>query len=491
MPAPEQQLYEFGPFQLDPSEGVLRQDGKPVSLTQKAFQTLLVLVENGGRLVEKDELLQKVWPDTFVEESTLSQNIFTLRKKLGNDESGAAYIETVPKRGYRFAARVSTRVAPAASSSAHSSAEESADPARIRSLAVLPLQDHSGDPGQDYFADGMTEALITDLAKIKALRVISRTSAMQYKGARKSLPQIAAELGVDAVVQGSVLRSGSRVRITAQLIHARGDQHLWSESYERDFRDILSLQSEVARAIVDQIKIALTPQERVQLASAHPVNPQAHEFYLKGRFYWNKRSEEPVRKALAFFQQAIECDPTSGHAYAGLADSYNILGYYNGLLPREAFPKARAAAGKALELDESLAEGHAALGVVKRDFEWDWAGSELEFRRAIELRPAYADAHHWCGTLLYVIGRREEGLRWKTKALELDPLSMVINTDVGRLLYFGRHYEEAAKLYRKAIASDPDFWIRPVAGCPARCTWSQRRSGGWTRLSNLCVHSRQ
>jgi TolB-like protein len=269
---------------------------------------------------------------------------------------------------------------------------------------VLPLEDLSDDPGHDYFADGMTEALITSLAKIKALRVISRTSAMQYKRVRKSLPQIARELNVDAVIEGSVLRSGDRVRIAAQLIHAMSDQHLWAESYERDFRDILSLQSEIALQVADQVKIILTSAERTRIGSTRQVNPDAHESYLKARYHWNKRTEESVKKALAYFHRAIDSDPTYAQGYAGLADAYNIFGYYNTLPPIEAYPKAKAAALKALELDDSLAEPHAALGVVKRDFEWDWPGAEEEFQRAIELNPGCAEAHSWRGTLRGMLG---------------------------------------------------------------------------------------
>ncbi len=328
---------------------------------------------------------------------------------------------------------------------------------RIQSLAVLPLEDLSGDPAHDYFADGMTEALITDLAKIKALRVISRTSAMQYKGVRKPVPQIARELNVDAVIEGSVLRSGDRVRITAQLIDAASDQHLWAESYERDFRDILSLQSEIARQIANEVKVTLSPQERARLGRARQVNPETHELYLKGRYHWNKRSEEGGKKALSYFQQAIESDPTYAQGYAGLADSYNILGYYNAISPEDAYPKGKAAALKALALDDSLAEPHAALGVIKRDFEWDWTGAEKEFRRAVELNPGYADAYHWRATLFGMLGRREESLREKARALAIDPLSLIMKTDLARMFYYTRDYDRSLEQYRAALDMDPNF----------------------------------
>ena len=327
----------------------------------------------------------------------------------------------------------------------------------VRALAVLPLEDLSGTPGYEYFADGMTEALITSLAKIKALRVISRTSAMQYRGVRKSLPQIARELNVDAVIEGSVLRSGERVRIAAQLIHAKSDQHLWAESYERDCRDILSLQGEIARQIAHEVQIILTPEERARLGNGRQVNPGAHELYLKARYHWNKRTDESVKKAIAYFHQALDCDPTYAQTHAGLADAYNILGYYNALPPKEAYPKGKVAALKAIELDNSLAEPHATLGVVKRDFEWDWPGAEEEFQRAIELNPGLAESYHWRGTLFSMQGLHPQGIREKTRALAIDPLSVVIRTDLARMFYFARHYDQSLEQYRAALDMDPNF----------------------------------
>jgi eukaryotic-like serine/threonine-protein kinase len=328
---------------------------------------------------------------------------------------------------------------------------------RVESLAVLPLENLSRDPEQEYFADGMTEELITDLAKIGALRVISRTSVMQYKGAKKPLPQIARELSVDAVVEGSVLRSGNRLRISAQLIEARTDRHLWANSYERDLRDVLALQEEVARAIAREIQTEVTPQEQTRLTNARPVSPEVYENYLKGRYYWNKRTEQGVRKGLDYFQQAVDEDPAYARGYVGLADSYFILGYYSWLPPKEAFPKAKAAALKGLELDDSLAEGHTALAVVARDFDWDWVVAEKEFKRAFELNPSYASAHQWCANLFNALGRREEALVQMKKAQELDPLSLIINADLGRTFYFARRYDESVEQFRKTLDMDPNF----------------------------------
>ena len=329
---------------------------------------------------------------------------------------------------------------------------------RIESLAVLPLANLSRDPEQEYFADGMTEALITDLSKISALRVVSRTSVMHYKGTRKTLPEIARELNVDAVVEGSVQRAGDRVRITAQLIHALTDKHLWAESYERDLRDVLTLQSELARAIASEVRIKVTPQEHTLLASAPAVNPEAHEAYLKGRYYLNKRGEENLKKAIEYFSQAIEKDSGYALPYAGLADCFNVLGVYADVRPNEVSPRAEAAALKALEIDETLAEAHAALGYVKAYYDYDWSGSEWEFRRAIELNPGYAPAHQWYGGVyLVAVGRRDQVVAEAKRARELDPLSVVADYNLARAFYFARQFNRAIEESRKALELDPNF----------------------------------
>jgi serine/threonine protein kinase/TolB-like protein/Flp pilus assembly protein TadD len=333
-------------------------------------------------------------------------------------------------------------------------------PGQIQSLAVLPLANLSHDPQQEYFADGMTDELITDLAKIDVLRVISRTSVMHYKGSKKTLPEIARELNVDAVVEGTVERSVDRVRIRAQLIHAADDRHLWAESYERDVRDVLALQDEVARTIANEIKVKLTPHEQAQLTSARPVNPQVHELYLKGRYYWNKRTPEALKKSLEYFQQAIDKDPSYALGYAGMADAYAMLGSgeYGILPPKEAFPKAEAAAMKALELDNVLAEPHATLGYSK-DFDWDWQGAEREFQQAINLNPGYTTAHHWYAIHLTGLGRNTEAIAEIRKAESLDPLSIIISADAAWVFYFARRYEQEGEQARKTLEMDPNFAI--------------------------------
>jgi len=329
--------------------------------------------------------------------------------------------------------------------------------ARIQSIAVLPLENLSGSREQDFFTDGMTEALIADLARIRALRVISRTSVMRYKGARRSLPEIARELGVDAVVEGSVMRSGNRVRITAQLIHARSDRHLWAESYERELRDVLDLQSEVARAIAHEIEVQLTPAERADLAKPRRVDPEAYEAYLKGRYYWNKRSPEAIQAGIEHFERAIERDPAYAVAYAGLADSYSVLGSYGFSPPAEVMPKAKAAAQKALELDANLTEARVSLAYVIHRYDRDYLSAERGFRRAIELNPSYATTHHWYALLLAMLGRHAEAMAEIEKARALDPLSLIINTNVGWLSYYARAYGRAIEQYQKALEMDLRF----------------------------------
>jgi serine/threonine-protein kinase len=327
----------------------------------------------------------------------------------------------------------------------------------IDSIAVLPLENLSGDPEQEYFSDGMTDALISNLAKIGELKVISRTSVMQYKGKKRSLPDIARELNVEAVVEGTVLSYGQRVRVTAQLIEAKTDRHIWNNSYERDFRDILTLQNEIAKAIAQEIQVKLTPQEEKRLAVSSQIRPEAYQAYLRGRFFWNKRSEEGLKKAIDYFKQAIEKDPSFALSYAGLADSYSILPQYSSVSPKEVSLEAKEAALKALEIDNTLAEAHASLAIIMRTYDRDLESAEREFKLAIELNPSYATAHHWYAFLLMYDGRHDESIREIKLAHDLDPLSLIINANVGFMLYFAGHYDEAIAQYINSIEIDPNF----------------------------------
>ena len=509
-----QHLYEFGPFILDPAERLLHHGAARLELPPRAFDTLLALVENNGRLMEKDTLMRTVWGDTVVEENNLSQVIYMLRKALRDGEDGSRYIETVPKRGYRFVAGVQEKVRDAEAkgsfdlgnavvapleivSAPNSNANakgfsrttrpelsthsllyallitltvlallvaaswrgglfRSAELGPIRSIAVLPLQNLSNDPAQEYFADGMTDELITDLAQIRELKVVSKTLVMQYKATRTPLPQIGRDLGVDAVIEGSVLRSGDKVRITAQLIRAATDRHIWAAAYDGDMKDVLSLQSRVSEAITNEVKLNLTAEESRRLHLHRAADPEAVDLYLRGRYAWNQRSVEGFRKAIVYFNQALQKDPKFALPYAGLADSHTLLILY-GYDPAR-IDDAKAAAEKALELDPTLAEAHTSLAAVRILRDWDWSGAEREFQRALELNPNSAQAHHWYGNLLLgPEGRHDEAIAEMQRARELDPLSAIIQADTGFAYYLAGRYDLALPIYQKVAAANPDF----------------------------------
>lgn len=335
----------------------------------------------------------------------------------------------------------------------------------IASVAVLPLQDLSGDRSQEYFADGLTDALVTDLAQIRALRVISRTSVMRYKATQKPLPEIGRELTVDAVVEGSVVRSGSRVRITAQLVETRTDAHLWAQSYEGDMGDLLALQSEVAQAIAQQVRVTLTPEERVRLRTVRAVGPEAHEAYLKARYYWNKRTPQDLLKSIELFQEAIRKAPNYAEAYAALGSTYATLLASDQFMPREMAAKARAGAEKALAIDEGLAEPHAVLAFLNAVHDYNWEASDAEFRRAMELDPNYAVAHHWYALMLSFRGRYDQAYPEMKKAHELDPLSSIEGSGVAFVHYWSRKYEACIEQAGRVLEMDPSFfWGRLVRG---------------------------
>jgi TolB-like protein/DNA-binding winged helix-turn-helix (wHTH) protein/Tfp pilus assembly protein PilF len=500
----------FGVFELDLRVGELRKNGLRVRLQQQPFQVLAMLLEHPGEVVGREELQKKLWPaDTFVDfDHGLNKAINKVRDALGDSAESPRFVETIARRGYRFLAEVKPAEAVPVRSAEltpppHPTSEVrdrpdlagkpstvehvfppmawkifafvlvplvaalaigrihpwNRPPSVIRSLAVLPLESLSNDASQDYFADGMTDELISDLGQISALRVISRTSVMTYKHARKPLPQIARELNVDAVVEGTVLRSGARVRITAQLIEASTDKHLWSRSYEGELRDTLTLQNTVARAIADQIRINLNPQEQAALNRVTVVNPEAQESYLKGRYFWNKRTADGLSKAIDYFSEAIQRKPDYAQAYAGLADSYALAGdwKYGLLAPREAYPKAKAAANKAIALDGTLGEAHISLAFCLDNFDWDWESAGKEFTRGIELSPGYATGHEWYGWHLAALGRHDDAIAEVKKAASLDPLSPSIGADLAEELLVAHRFDEAIEQSRKTMTLDPFF----------------------------------
>jgi TolB-like protein/DNA-binding winged helix-turn-helix (wHTH) protein/Tfp pilus assembly protein PilF len=482
-------LLSFGIFKVDLKTSELRKAGIKQKLAPQPFQLLKALLERPGEVVTREQLRDLLWPDhTFVDyDLALKKAINRLREVLGDSADAPRYIETVPRQGYRFLAEVqavdSSVPSPTAPARvpwklaagltcaiaaaalllsfnvgklrtrifAYSHAPE------IRSIAVLPLENLSNDPNQDYFSEGITDALTTDLAQIGSLRVISRTSAMQFKGSKKNLPQIGRDLNVDAIVEGTVSRAEGHVRITAQLIEASSDHHLWARSYERDLKDVLALQDEVARDIAEEIRAKLTPEERTRLADARPVNPEAHEAYLRGRFLWNQRTEDQLHKAKEYFEQAIGKDPGYASAYSGLADTYFYLSYNWGHIPPlEGMPLARAAALKAIELNRSAAEGYASLGSVKFLYDWDFPGAEEDLKRAIALNPNYELGHHALSVLLGAEHRYDESVAEARKAVEVDPLSVPANNILSAMLAAADRWDEAFAQDEKALELDPN-----------------------------------
>jgi TolB-like protein len=381
----------FGSYEIDEAAGELFNHGARIKLPEQPFRILQILLEQPGKLITREELCKRLWPgDTFVDfDHGINNAIKRLREALGDTAETPHFIETLPRRGYRFIAELKPK-------------EQ-----RIPSLVVLPLENLSHDPDQEFFADGFTEELITGLAKISSLRVVSRTTAMHYKGTRQPLPLIAQELGVETVVEGTVLRSGKRVRISVQLIDARTDTHLWAERYERDLRDVLALQAEVARAIAGEIKIKLTPAEQIQLTRMREVDPEIYEIYLRGRFQFNKRTPEGLSKSAAYFQQAIERDPNYAAAYAGLADSVSRLGWWGLVTPEEGCGRAKAAALKAIALNGILAEAHAALAFATLNYDYSLLASDEEARIATALDPCRPGAAQVRACCLIARGRLE------------------------------------------------------------------------------------
>jgi TolB-like protein/DNA-binding winged helix-turn-helix (wHTH) protein len=488
-------VVRFGTFEFCPQTGELRKAGVRIKVQQQPLKVLEILLQRPGDIVTREELREQISPtDTFGDfDQAVNVAIAKLRAALGDSAQNPRYIETLPRFGYRFLAVVTDADGSKSLKEPDVAQPRAPRPSRsrawmpagialtiliagaivwvvyrysepqqtIKSLAVLPLESLSGDASQDYFADGMTDELITDLAQISALRVISRTSVMAYKKARRPLAEIARELNVDAVVEGTVLRSGERVRITAQLIQVRDEKHLWAQRYEGDIRNALSLQSEVTHSIAEQIKINLKPRELAALQAKPVVDPEAYEDYLKGRYFWNKRTANGLRTAVAYFEQAIDRDKDYARAYSGLADSYALMGDWEyGVLPSsQAYPKAKAAATKALALDNSLSEAHTSLAFCLDAFDWDWNSAEREFKRAIELNPGYATAHHWYAWHLMVLGRTDEGLVEMQKALSLDPLSLIVSSDLADALLVARKYDQSIQQSRGAISMDPTFAV--------------------------------
>jgi TolB-like protein/Tfp pilus assembly protein PilF len=447
--------YLFDDVRVDLQTCRVFKSGRDVRLEPKAMNVLVYFIEHRGRIIEKDELLDAVWKETFVTQNAMTRVVAQLRKALGDDPRQARYIKTVQTRGYLFVADVETGEAIRALPARTITSSERGK--RIESLAVLPLANLSGDPSQDYFADAMTDELITELAKISRLRVISRTSAMQYKGVRKPLPEIARELNVEAIIEGSALRAGRRVRITAQLIHSATDSHLWAESYERDLRDVIALQREVARAIAHEVKITLTPQERQRLTIAEAVNADACEAYFKGVYHFHQgRDHLPatqtlIKKSFAYFERAVKIDPGYAQAHAGLANAYRWLAAFG--VP-SLYRQARAAVLRAIELDDGIAEAHAVFGYILFKRDWDFSGAEREFHRALELAP-HSIYHHGYALLLSALGRHEEAIAEVNLAERCDPRSLTVKVNAGIIHICARQPERAVERLIETVELEP------------------------------------
>jgi len=529
-------VYRFGVFRVDLEKRELHRKGLPLRIQEKPFQMLALLLQRPGEVVTREELRQSLWPaGTFVEfDASLNAAVKKVRAALDDSAENPRFIETIPKRGWRFIAPVevvavngdgasptdaagldstieNTRprvrrplvrvpvmamlvvgaVAVAAllilktslfskggSGGTPSATDAKSAAMAIRSIAVLPLENLSGNKTEEYFADGMTDELTTRLAQVPGLRVISRTSAMQYKSGRKRVSEIGKELGVDAVVEGTLERSGNHVRLRAQLIDVAQDRHLWAETYDRELNDILTVESDLARSIAREVQLRLSPEQEAALAANSGVNPQAFEDYLQGRHYWATRSREGLQKAVEYFNQAIAKDPNSARSYAGLAQTYLVRPMIEGG-EKEFFPKARDAANRAIQLDDSLAEAHLAAAEVKLYLDWDFAGAEKEFMRTLELNPNYATGHQWYGEFLSLMSRHQEALREIQTAIALDPLSAVVHLQAGTSLQQARQYERALEQYREALRLEPTFDAVNHA-----MYWTLRRQGKYADSAN-------
>jgi TolB-like protein/DNA-binding winged helix-turn-helix (wHTH) protein/Tfp pilus assembly protein PilF len=507
MNAPPSHVLEFGEFRLDLGEQRLfRSDGAEVSLTPRVFATLRYLVEHAGRTIDKKAIMDAVWSDCLVEENNLAQAISKLRQVFGEKAGTQRYIATIPGRGYRFVAEVVAGVGDPGPARAETPSiapqaltlpgsknpapkrpvilgllillllgvafflwrnslplpttarpNESTEAALDKSIAVLPFTNLSSDPDTAYFAEGMKDEILTRLSKIAALKVISRTSTEEFAGKPHNAREIARRLGVTHLLEGSVQKAGETVRVTVQLIHAPTDTHVWAESYDRKLTDVLQVESEIAQRIASTLATTVSGAEKRALTAAATTNVQAHEAYLRGRYFWNKRTAEGFTEAVAHFTRAVELDPGYAQAYAGLADAIYFRGAENRVGYEEVFHRSKALLEKALTLDDSLADAHASLGLLAMNSEWDWSKAEQHFKRALELNSNYATAHQWYGEFLAYMGRFDEAISQSTRARALDPLSLIINTDLAKVLSLARRYDDAIAQYQAALKLDPEF----------------------------------
>jgi TolB-like protein/DNA-binding winged helix-turn-helix (wHTH) protein len=542
-------------FELDPRAYELRRSGRPLKLERIPMEILLLLVEKKGHLVTRDEIVERVWGrETFLDtDNSINGAIRKLRQALKDDPEKPRVIQTITGKGYRFVATVVEEAPPASAASPSAASVPSVEPeqslaAKTESLradplsgrwpmllglallliaapilylqrsraqpsrgrlmlAVLPFENLTGDSSQEYFSDGLTEEMISRLGAFdpQRLGVIARTSVMPYKHSRTRLDQIGRDLRIDYLLEGSVRREANRMRISAQLIQVRDGTHLWARQYDRELTSLLAVQEEIAQAVANEIDLTLTPGNRIG-GRAEPLSPEAYEaydLYLKGRYFWNKRTKEDFAQAVEHFGRAAERDPTYARAYAGLADSYALMSTYSPGSAKELMPKARSAALRALELDDRLAEAHTSLALIRERYDWDWEAAEREFRRAIQLNPSYATAHQWYAELLSFRGRFREALEESDRARRLDPLSLIIAADDAAILYYARQYDRSIERFRAVITRDPAFpraYTIVWAYCQKQMfdealaeieKWRQIDDGPWNWAAEVYVYGRQ
>jgi TolB-like protein/DNA-binding winged helix-turn-helix (wHTH) protein/Tfp pilus assembly protein PilF len=518
-PASSSRQVRTGLFEIDLASGQLHKNGRKLPLQEQPFRVLAILLERPGEVVTRQELQARLWPaDTYVGfDEGLNTAIRKLRTAFGDSAGNPRFIETLPRRGYRFIAPVTetttanglpaiANVAGIREDNAIADSEEAVSlpdysalapeggkwpwktavlmtaflvlaltvvayvmrkhsspgsgPAKRSMLAILPFQNLSNDPGQEYFSDGLTEETITDLGQLSPenLGVIARTSAMAYKHTDKTIGQIGRELGVDYILEGSVRREGGKARVSAQLIRVSDQTYLWAENYDRELADMLDVQNDLGRSIAEQVSANLTPQRQIELSKKHIVNPEAYDLYLKGRFYWNQRTPGAIKESIGYFVQATAKDPNFALAYAGLADAYNISNVVGLYSPSESFPQAREAAMRAIQLDPSLAEAHAALGMEKSHYEFDLPGAEREFLKALEVNPNSPYAHlFYSNCFLLPMGRKAQAIAENRRAVEIDPLSLPINNFLGMTYMMAGDDDSAYRQFQHTIAMDPSF----------------------------------
>ena len=451
MTTSEKGIYEFGPFRIDMERYLLLRDGETIPLSPKVFETLLFLIQHRGEVAKKDEILESVWPDTFVEEGNLAQNIFLLRKALGEEKNEHRYIVTIPGVGYRF-------VAPVKEYEGLPPPREEVAEQPVRSIAVLPFKNLAGETANKFFGPGLADALIMRLSSIRYLKVRPTAAVLKYNNLKEDPLVIGRELNVAALLDGVYQQEADKIRVSVQLVSVKDGITLWAAKFDENLTDIFAIQDSISEQVVRSLALQLSGDEQRQLKRNYTHDPEAFQLFIKGRYFWNQRTPEGLRKALDYAQQAIAIDPLYAPAYVGLADSYSLLGAQHGVLaPRESFPKARAAAERALEIDEKLAEAYASKGFIDCVFEWDWARSEQDYLKAIELKPNYPTAHHWYGELLTILGRFDEAYRELQMAQGLDPLSLAINVDLAASFFNSRQYDRSERQLLNLLELNPNF----------------------------------